>query len=725
MRLLLGLIALLLISGNTIKAQISEGGVPRQLESLKSNGIPVVEMPPVSNEKLSKQARSEIQSDLKLKPLQFAYGFEVNLSPSNSGIWQQTGDGYSVWKLKIRSKSAKSINLIFEEFKLPDGTKLFLYNDSKNQIIGAFTGRNNKPSGKFAVLPVAGEEITIQYEIPSNITDKNNFVIKQVNHDFTGILKYDERRPLNKLAGSCNVDVNCNAGNDWSEIKDAVCRIIVNGTEICSGTLLNNTEGNGKPYIISASHCYDSWELAESSVYTFNYESPYCAPLDGDPSHSISGAIMKAQYDSLDFALTELSVVPPPEFHPFYAGWDRQGDIPDSSVSIHHPQGDVKKISWDSDAAEFSDFNSSYISNAFTKILRWDGGVTENGSSGGALFNSEQNLIGTLTGGAATCSNPVRDYFSRFDMAWDYKSDSAKQLKYWLDPIASGVNKLDGKRFNEDENLCNSFTNLEDFDSHENIELTNFGEFEGYWGGTNNVGITEITERFSILGEEQLFGISIGVGKLDYNFANRSEITIKIYDGGDFPEALIYSEVVPISDFVEDAMNFIGFSQSVSPSDTFFVGIELSNMLPTDTFVIYQSLRGEDRENNFYFKQDGTWQNFKNSNLDDASIANVIEILACNVLKSVTDSPLVKNELEIAVYPNPTNSSFTLEAGKKIDIENVQLYNLVGQKIEARFSKLEDRKMKIDMTGNVPGVYFVRFNNGKGFVSKKISFVPW
>jgi len=725
MRLLLGLIAVLLISGNTIKAQISEGGVPRQLESLKSNGIPVVEMPSISNEKLLKQVRSEFESNLKLKPLQFAYGFDVNLSPTNSGIWKQTRDGYSIWQLKIRSKSAKSINLIFHNFKIPSGAKMFIYNEGKKQILGAFTGRNNKPSGKFAVLPLAGEEITIQYEIPSNILDKNNFVIKQVNHDFTGVLKFDERRPLNKLAGSCNVDINCNAGEDWSDIKDAVCRIIVNGTEICSGTLLNNTEENGKPYIISASHCYDSWEYAETSVYTFNYESPYCAPLDGDPSHSISGAIMKAQYDSLDFALTELTVVPPPEFHPYYSGWDRQGNIPDSSVSIHHPQGDIKKISWDSDAAQFSDFNSSYISNAFTKILRWDGGVTENGSSGGALFNSQQNLIGTLTGGAATCSNPVRDYYSRFDMAWDYKNDSAKQLKYWLDPISSGLNKLDGKRFNEDENLCSSFTNLEDFDTHENIELTNFGEFEGYWGGTNNVGITELTERFSILGEEQIAGISIGVGKLDYNFANRSEITIKIYDGGDFPEVLIYSEVVPISDFVEDAMNFIGFSQSVSPSDTFFVGIELSNMLPRDTFVVYQSLREPDVENNFYFKQDGIWQNFKNSNLDNASITNVIEILACNVLKSVTDSPLVKNELEIAVYPNPTSSSFTLEAGKRIDIENVQVYNLVGQKIEALYSNLEDRKVKIDLTGNVPGVYFVRFNNGKGFVSKKISFVPW
>ena len=725
MRYILLLIALFMLSGNLLFAQISEGGKPRQTVILKSNSIPVAVMPAVSNENLKIQAQMKIQTQLKLKPLQFAYGFNVDLNPANAGIWLESSDGYSVWILKIRSNSAKSLNLIFDNFQLPPGAKLFIYNEGQNHSLGAFTERNNKSTRKFATLPVAGDEITVQYEVPETISNKNNFTITQVNHDFTGILKYDERRPLNKTAGSCNIDINCPAGENWDDVKDAVCRIIVNGTEICTGTLLNNTREDGKPYIISASHCYDEWEYAETSVYTFNYESPYCAPLDGDPSNSISGAIMKAQYDDLDFALTELTMVPPPEYHPFYAGWDRQGNLPDSSTSIHHPQGDIKKIAWDSDAAEFSDFNSSYTPNGFVKVKRWEGGVTESGSSGGPLFNSAQSLIGTLTGGAATCSNPVRDYFSRFDMAWDYIADSSQQLEYWLDPLASGVGKIGGMRFDEEENLCSNFTNLKAFDSHENIELTTFDEFNGYWGGTNNVGITEITERFSIFGNEQLAGISLGIGKLKDSITDQSQITIKVYNGGDLPEDLIYSEVMSISDFVEDAMNFIGFSESIATADTFFVGFELSNMQPQDTFVVYQSLREPERVNNFFFKQDDQWFDFKNSNVDNYSITNIVEILACNVLKSVTDSPLVKNELEIAVYPNPTNAYITLETGLEIELDNIQVFNLIGQKVEVTFSHLREKKVQIDLTGNVPGVYFVRFNTEKGFASKKISFVPW
>ena len=84
--------------------------------------------------------------------------------------------------------------------------------------------------------------------------------------------------------------------------------MIVNGKEVCTGVLMNNTAENEKPYILSAAHCYDRWTFPDVTVYVFNYESPFCAPLDGDPLNSITGATMKAQYDSLDFALVELSL---------------------------------------------------------------------------------------------------------------------------------------------------------------------------------------------------------------------------------------------------------------------------------------------------------------------------------------------------------------------------------------------------------------------------------
>jgi lysyl endopeptidase len=95
----------------------------------------------------------------------------------------------------------------------------------------------------------------------------------------------------------------------------------------------------------------------------------------------------------------------------------------------------------------------------------------------------------------------------------------------------------------------------------------------------------------------------LGVGKFKKVLkSNESEITIKVYNGNSKPEKLIYSKVVKTANFAQDAMNFIGFNEDVKPDEIFFVGFELSNIQPLDSFVVYQSLRPAANETNtFYF----------------------------------------------------------------------------------------------------------------------------
>ena len=715
----------LFIAVNSL-AQISQGGFPKEITDLKSSEVTYVEMPALNNLLIDEKVNIASSPEIQLKPFKFAHAFSVSLNTNNSGEWFFGEDGLKIWQLKIRSKGAKSINLIFDNFMLPQGARLFIFNENKSKVLGAFTSENNKSSGKFAVSPIAGDEITIQYEISDEDLNQEYFEIASINHDYIGILDVNERRPLGKAAGTCNVDVNCDLGEDWNEVKNSVCRLIVNGIEICSGALINNTAENEKPYILSAAHCYDKWDYAETTVYVFNYESPYCEPLDGDPSNSVSGALMKAQFDSMDFALVELSVIPPPEFRPYYAGWERSVVVPDSSVSIHHPQGDIKKIALDADSPEISDFTSRYTNNGFLKVLRWDEGVTEVGSSGGPLFNMDKNIIGTLTGGLATCSNPIDDYFERFSMSWDFKLDSARQLKYWLDPLGSDIQSLDGNQFYEGEEICDAFTNLNDEDSHENIQLTVSDEFSGYWGGTNSVGITEFVEQFSIYGNEQLSGISLGIGKIvEEESDSQSQITIKVYDGSKLPETLIYSENIFIKDLDEGVMNFIGFNEIVEPNDTFFVGFELSSLSALDSFVVYQSLRPANTQNFFYFKQDGIWQSFKDASMGYNSIVNVFELVACNVDDTVSDTPVVDDSIDILVFPNPTQSEFSIVSGFEILEEDISILNLIGQTVEFKVSIMHNREVAINIAGNIPGVYFVRFNTKEGYRTRKISYVPW
>ncbi|WP_319590563.1 T9SS type A sorting domain-containing protein [uncultured Draconibacterium sp.] len=727
MRFYIPVLILLIFVCNSVSAQLSEGGFPLQVVTLKSAEKSVVILPTLKQSVIDETIARNNAPANKLKALTFAHTFNVDFSPANSGVWYSTNAGFNVWQITIESKKAYSLNLIFNDFKLNEKGRLFIFNEEKNHYLGAFTARNNKQWNKFAVAPVAGDRITVQYEVPESEGTPSDFQIINVNHDFMGILKFDRRPIQGETAGDCNIDVNCEIGDRWTQVKDAVCRLIVNGREVCSGTLVNNTAEDKTPYVLSASHCYDEWDYAETTVYTFNYESPYCAPLDGDPIHSLSGAIMKAHYDSLDFALVELDDMPPPDFRPYYAGWDRSPGLPDSSVSIHHPMGDVKKISFDYDAPEYTTFTSSSIKNpqnGSLNILRWDEGVTEVGSSGGALFNMEEQLIGTLSGGAAFCGNPVNDFYARFSMQWDYSSDTTKQLKHWLDPNQTGVLSLSGKQFNTNNDLCNAFTHLNDTDEHGNIAITISGETSGYWGGSNSAGITEIVERYSIDGNEILDGVAFGVGKLVIN-NNNSRITVKVYNGNSVPEELIYSKVVTIDNWAEDAMNFVGFDQMVEPADTFFVGFELSNIQPVDTFAIYQSLREYDNAaNHLYLRQSGSWESFASLNTQNYAMVNVMELIACNY-RVITDTPIVEQPENVWIYPNPTAGELTLESDKTINPEDVTVYNLVGQEMRTSVSNADTYRVKLNLLGKTPGVYFVRFPYGDSFVTRKISFVPW
>jgi len=99
-------------------------------------------------------------------------------------------------------------------------------------------------------------------------------------------------------------------------------------------------------------------------------------------------------------------------------------------VLIHHPAGDVKKISRDDDApAKFQ---------GFWRILDWEQGVSEGGSSGAPLFDPARRFVGNLDSGSSSCVVPTDDDFcTRLATVWPL-------LEPYLDPLGTGVLTLDG-----------------------------------------------------------------------------------------------------------------------------------------------------------------------------------------------------------------------------------------------------------------------------------------
>ena len=335
--------------------------------------------------------------------------------------------------------------MVFNKFHIPIGAKLFLYDESSEHILGAFTSNNNKESHVFAVAPIFSDRIIIEYFEPYYAEFDGVVEVGQVYHGYIDI----SEDIINSLDGTCEVDINCSEGDNWQTEKKAVCRIIFgNGT--CSGALINNTNYDGTPYFLTANHCISTEKYAHICIFYFNFENKYCGRQSIASVQTLSGATLKATSTNTDFTLLELLEVPNITCQPYYAGWDRNISHGEGGVGIHHPKSLPKKISTYEMAPKLHSCRDN-----FYLIDEWietehGHGVTEKGSSGSPLFNNKHRIIGQLYGGCSghndNCNDPSNDYsiYGKFYLSWDSGNSAATRLKDWLDPTNKNYMYIDG-----------------------------------------------------------------------------------------------------------------------------------------------------------------------------------------------------------------------------------------------------------------------------------------
>ncbi|MCC6961853.1 MAG: trypsin-like peptidase domain-containing protein, partial [candidate division Zixibacteria bacterium] len=436
-RRILPLFALLcfVLAGNAA-AQISEGGTPPSFDKALRGDVPRLLMGSVDVPALLAEDAAEAGKDV---PFRFGYPFDVNYSLDNSGVWEDLPDGGRVWRITFASPGAYSINLIFSRYRLPEGAKLFVYNRDRTDLIGAFTARNNKPHGEMATAPVRGDEITVEYYEPADVVYDGEVTISRVVHAYRDIFKITKDALDFGSSGSCNNNVNCPEGAPWQKEKRAVAMVLLsNGTRYCSGSMVNNVRQDKTPYFLTANHCLGS---SNTWIIMFNYESPTCANINGPTYMTVQGSTLKANWSTSDFGLLLLNETPPDSFKVTFNGWNNQNVNGDSAVGIHHPAGDIKKISFDYDFYESTDYLGSTVNPSLShwRIAVWDDGTTEGGSSGSPLYNKYHQVIGQLHGGWAACNDLRADYYGKFSLSWTGGGTAATRLRDWLDPDNTGA----------------------------------------------------------------------------------------------------------------------------------------------------------------------------------------------------------------------------------------------------------------------------------------------
>ncbi len=446
--------------------QVSNGKRPYSFENkikaveVKKNNQKKLTLPPIDIKKLQKEDAEDEANGI---PPRFGFPHKVDINLLNAGSWTELENGDRIWNLEIHCPSAKSINLLYSEFWMPENATFHIFNDSKKHYIGGFTNNNNKgirsKPGKFGTGLVYGDKIMLEYYEPKEVSGEGIISISYVVHGYRFIDIMNELEALESFgsSGNCQVNVNCSPeGDDWQDEKTSVALILVSGSRWCTGSLINNVRNDGTPYFLTADHCLDGWAVSDpldaisnsdGSDWSFywNYESPGCSDGADFIPPSTSGAVLVANNSSSDFALFRLTESPYNLFpqEPLYLnGWERNAPT-QGGVGIHHPRGDIKKIATHnmtpSSSGNYWRLYWHQTSNGFS--------VTEGGSSGSPLYNSNHRVIGQLYGGSSiNCDDPANDVavYGKISVSWNSSTDHRRRLKDWLDPDNTGVTVLNG-----------------------------------------------------------------------------------------------------------------------------------------------------------------------------------------------------------------------------------------------------------------------------------------
>jgi PKD repeat protein len=442
--------------------QVDRGGIPRSfgLLSVQKSQLQIIDVTPPDLPALQKEDLDDASLE---KSYRVGVEIPVFVTTASYGDWYELPAGGRIWRATISCNGAKALGLNYNDLKLPHGADLFVYTPDHKLVIGALTAAEIPNKQVFTTRPLPGDEVTLEYYEPPNSNAGAAFVITGIVYMYRGIEENGVVSATSSPTGSCEVNVNCEEGQNWQEQRDGVVKILTKvGTKYfyCSGSVLNNTKQDFSGLLLTASHCSKDFSGAVASdldysrwIFYFNYESPGCITTSITPL-TVVGAEKLATSDTpsdmgSDFVLLRTLISIPAKYNPYYCGWDADGRNSPSGVCIHHPDGEIKKISTYTSPLGSGSFGGTSPGTHW--IVTWSAtpngyGVTEGGSSGAPLFNDDGLIIGTLTGGESSCQNPGgEDVFGKFSYSWQSNGAlPSQQLKPWLDPDNTGILKMPG-----------------------------------------------------------------------------------------------------------------------------------------------------------------------------------------------------------------------------------------------------------------------------------------
>ncbi|MBZ0241884.1 MAG: hypothetical protein K8F24_01595, partial [Bacteroidales bacterium] len=299
----------------------------------------------------------EISTDLKspyqnsIYPLYAGQTVEAKIVSKNSIAWiKHDKTKRLISQLKVENTSQSPLMFYFEKVVLDADALMYIYAEDFSDVRGPFTQKDFAQDLFFVAGPISGSTINVQLEKKTNgIADFTLNEIGVLSKEAANLASFGN-------SGNCQVNVNCSEGLALRRQKNGIARVLLKqGSSLfyCSGTLVNNTRRDFAPLFLTANHCGKYATEADYSqwLFHFNYETESCENPASEPDYyQISGAqLLSKSTDNestgSDFKLLLLNAEVPESIDPYFNGWNRLNSNSDFGHAIHHPAGDIKKIS--------------------------------------------------------------------------------------------------------------------------------------------------------------------------------------------------------------------------------------------------------------------------------------------------------------------------------------------------------------------------------------------
>ncbi len=378
---------------------------------------------------------SKLKDSKETSENEFATQVKTELDIIQASFLKSEND-FLIYTLTILAEDAKNISISFSDFNLSRDAKLSLF--TKYEYTDDITFTQNNKSRIWASRVYQGNSIFIVLKTKNKKDDFDNLKIGAINF---GYKKFGNSPDFGNVgvSANCQVNANCPLGNGWDNEKNSIALIVANGGTLCTGSLIMNTCNSRTPYLLTANHCLAAGNVP-NWVFQFQTLSADCNTNVGwREDIQFNGCILRANNASSDFALLELTTIPPSNSGLFYSGWSRDTINNTSTTTLHHPFGDLMKIARDNDApVPFNDIQF----NVDIWFLRLDAGIVEAGSSGAPYYNQDHRIIGQHFRRPQNTGtvNPTPCLWNqtmggRFNVSWIGGGTNATRLSNWLDPL--------------------------------------------------------------------------------------------------------------------------------------------------------------------------------------------------------------------------------------------------------------------------------------------------